>query len=339
MPSTIREQLGGNPIVPPPIPQGWKPDACPDLSFSQVPWSGFKTPWSISIENATVDVSRTASLTSFDTPLDLGVPDTVWQGSVSGMPFHVPGADAKAQLVLDKGRPPVVRYETRRFLFWDFQVPVSVQQPIEAITLPPVLRREGDPNGSYDRHTYLIRPDAGRLVEIIQIEHSSMFGAEWTAGWDGGGPGIAVWDTTRPWDEVGQPVGVCAAGVPQFPHFIRFDEVANGTLDHAAFFALPKYNPGKTGYARGSDGKDPSHSLRAGERIRLSAEATNRICLERGPRSLEATVAIGLRKHGAIVGDTAAVPALVGTQDRRWRDHGWKGLGTKLSDFEVVVSP
>ena len=24
-----------------------------------------------------------------------------------------------------------------------------------------------------------------------------MFGAEWTVGWDGGGPGIAVWDTTK----------------------------------------------------------------------------------------------------------------------------------------------
>ena len=79
----------------------------------------------------------------------------------------------RAQLVLDRGRPPVIRTETRRFLFWTWQVPVSIEHPIEAVTMPPVVRREGDPQGAtagaWDQHAYLWRPDAGRMVEMIQL--------------------------------------------------------------------------------------------------------------------------------------------------------------------------
>ena len=219
-------------------------------------------------------------------------------GQIRPAAAHHPGTDARAQLVLDRGRPPVIRTETRRFLFWTWQVPVSIEHPIEAVTMPPVVRREGDPQGAWDQHAYLWRPDAGRLVEMIQLEHTPMFGAEWTVGWDGGGPGIAVWDTTKAWDAAGQPRGVVAAHIPQMPHFIRFDEVAAGRVNHAAFFALPRYGPGHTGYARSSDGKDSTVPLRAGERLRLTEAALRRVIAARGESSMEATVATGLRTHG-----------------------------------------
>lgn len=337
MPITVREQLGGG-LLPAPVPPGWAPEPCPDLAPSAVPWHDWLTPWRTDISTAAVDEARTAALSrpDLDTPIDLGVPNGVYQGAVRGMPLQVPGTDARAQLVLDRGRPPVIRTETRRFLFWTWQVPVSIEHPIEAVTMPPVVRREGDPQGAWDQHAYLWRPDAGRLVEMIQLEHTPMFGAEWTVGWDGGGPGIAVWDTTKAWDAAGQPRGVVAAHIPQMPHFIRFDEVAAGRVNHAAFFALPRYGPGHTGYARSSDGKDSTVPLRAGERLRLTEAALRRVIAARGESSMEATVATGLRTHGAVLGDTGSTPSFIATQDPRWIRHGWKGLGLRLADFDIV---
>ena len=165
--------------------------------------------------------------------------------------------------------------------------------------MPPVVRREGDPQGAWDQHAYLWRPDAGRLVEMIQLEHRPMFGAEWTVGWDGGGPGIAVWDTTKAWDAAGQPRGVVAAHIPQMPHFIRCDELARGQVRHAAFLALPNYAPGRAGYARSSDGTDAAHPCRAGERLRLRPRSARPV----PRRHPERTVAEGLATYGAVVGD------------------------------------
>jgi len=339
MPVTVREQLGGG-LLPAPVPPGWAPEPCPDLAPSAVPWHDWLTPWRTDITTATVDEVRTAALSrpDLDTPIDLGVPNGVYQGATRGMPLQIPGTDARAQLVLDRGRPPVIRTETRRFLFWTWQVPVSIEHPIEAVTMPPVVRREGDPQGAWDQHAYLWRPDAGRMVEMIQLDHTPMFGAEWTVGWDGGGPGIAVWDTTKAWDAAGQPRGVVAAHIPQMPHFIRFDEVAAGRVNHAAFFALPRYGPGRTGYARASDGKDSTVPLRAGERLRLTDAALRRVVAARGESSMEATVATGLRTHGAVLGDTGSTPSFIATQDPRWKQFGWRGLGLRLSDFEVVTA-
>ena len=341
MPITVREQLGGG-LLPAPVPPGWAPEPCPDLAPSAVPWHDWLTPWRTDITAAAVDEVRTAALSrpDLDTPIDLGVPNGVYQGAVRGMPLQVPGTDARAQLVLDRGRPPVIRTETRRFLFWTWQVPVSIEHPIEAVTMPPVVRREGDPQGAWDQHAYLWRPDAGRLVEMIQLEHTPMFGAEWTVGWDGGGPGIAVWDTTKAWDAAGQPHGVVAAGIPHMPHFIRCDELARGQVRHAAFLALPNYGPGRAGYARSSDGTDAAHPCRAGERLRLRPRVLDRFRVG----TPERTVAEGLATYGAVVGDrtmhgvasTSGPGVIAATQDPRWKQFGWRGLGLRLSDFEVV---
>lgn len=339
MPITERERLGGG-LLPAQVPAGWEPEKCPDLTPGQVPWHDWVVPWRTDITTARVDVERTKALarTDIDTKIDLGVPNGVYEGATAGMPLQIPGPDARAQLVLDRGREPIVRDETRRFLWWTYQVPVAIEHPIEAVTMPPVVRREGDPQGAWDQHAYFLRPDAKRLVELIQLAHFAMAGAEWTVGWTGGGSGLAVWDTSKAWNAAGQPVGICAASVPQAVHFVRYDEILRGVVDHAAFFALPKYNSGFTGYARHSDGTDPGIPLRCGERLRLTQAALDRVIAKHGPKSAEAIVATGLRKHGAILGDTGSTPAFAATQDPRWIRNGWKGLGLRLSDFEVVQS-
>ena len=124
-----------------------------------------------------------------------------------------------------------------------------------------------------------------------------MFGAEWTVGWDGGGPGIAVWDTTKAWDAAGQPRGVVAAGIPHMPHFIRCDELARrGSVNHAAFLALPNY--ARAAPARpASDGTDAAHPCRAGERLRLRPRVLDRFRRAPGAGRREGST------FGAVVGD------------------------------------
>ena len=76
--------------------------------------------------------------------------------------------------------------------------------------------------------------------------------------------------------------------------------------------------------------------LRAGERLRLTEAALRRVIAARGESSMEATVATGLRTHGAVLGDTGSTPSFIATQDPRWIRHGWKGLGLRLADFDIV---
>ena len=155
------------------------------------------------------------------------------------------------------------------------------------------------------------------MVEMIQLDHPPMFGAEWTVGWDGGGPGIAVWDLTKAWDAAGQPRGVVAAHIPQMPHFIRFDEVAAGRSEPRRLLRPARcYGPGRTGYARASDGKDSTVPLRAGNASASPTLHSDGVVAARGESSMEATtVATGLRTHGAVLDDTGSTPSFIATQD------------------------
>ena len=71
---------------PAPVPPGWAPEPCPDLAPSAVPWHDWLTPWRTDITTATVDEVRTAALSrpDLDTPIDLGVPNGVYQGATAG---------------------------------------------------------------------------------------------------------------------------------------------------------------------------------------------------------------------------------------------------------------
>ena len=303
-----------------------------------MPWHDWLTPWRTDITTATVDEVRTAALSrpDLDTPIDLGVPNGVYQGATrdaAADPRHRRPRPARS----GPWSPPVIRTETRRFLFWTWRVPVAIEHPIgrsRCRRRPP----RGDPQGAWDQHAYLWRPDAGRLVEMIQLEHTPMFGAEWTVGWDGGGPGIAVWDTTKAWDAAGQPRGVVAAHIPQMPHFIRFDEVAAGREPRRLLRAAPlrarphRLRPGlgRQGLHRAAPGRGtpPPHRRctptcrRSSRRVVDGSDGRHRAAHPRRcPRRhrLDAQ----LHRHTG----------------PRWKQFGWRGLGLRLSDFEIITQP
>lgn len=326
MPTTVRDGLGG------PIPANWKPAQCVDLD--REPWD--VAPWRTDITAWAVDRARTANLTRADVqvPVDIDPPGSVWEGSVSGIPVQ-DVRNIAATTVWDLARP----------ITWEWFTP---RLPTVPVPLPALVRREGDPMGAWDRHWHGIDMDRGRLYEVIQLDNSpwnrwrTWGQCDWTAGWSGGGAGISVWDLNRPWNAAGQPAGVVAAGVPQVPHLLRADELVRGSVGHALFVVLADYSPERTGYARGSDGSQRDHPCRAGERLRLPRTAVEWF----GPGTAERTVAEGLWRYGCIVGDrsdhsgsaTSKPGRLVCTQDPRITER-WKGLGLRLSDFEIVTQP
>lgn len=317
MPITVRDKVG--------TPQLWAPEPCPDLPAE--PWDD--APWTQRCDTWPVDAERTRSLIDVTVPIDCHPPLKVWEGSVTGMPYQLVGKATTT--VWDLARP----------ITWQWFTPTL---PTVQVPLPDVVRREGDPGAAWDRHAYLIDPGAA-LWEMIQLDRSPVnrwrtFGqTEWTAGYNGGGPGIARWDLRRPWDAAGQPRGVVAAAVPHMPHFVRADEIARGRIDHALFLALANYAPGRTGYARGSDGTAAGHPCRAGERLRLPAERVAWF----EPGTPERTVAEALARYGCIVGDrtdhsgsATSKPGVLATAQDPRISAVWTGLGLRLSDFDIV---
>ena len=332
MAATVRDTLGGVFARP---PATWTPAPCPDLTDE--PWHGVPVPWRTPITDAPVDAARTALLatSTVDTTVDVGATGDMWNGSVAGMPFQLidgTGPLTERVNVIDRSQPSTYR--------WQWTWPFVVAQPVTVpVDMPPVLRREGDPLGAWDCHAYLLDRRRNRLVEMITVDS---FPA-WSAGYDGSGRGVIEWDLGRPFDAPGQPHGVVAAGIPHMPHFIRCDELARREVRHAAFLALPNYAPGRTGYARSSDGTDAAHPCRAGERLRLRARVLDRF----RAGTPERTVAVGLATYGAVVGDrtmhgvasTSGPGVIAATQDPRWKQFGWRGLNLRLSDFEIITQP
>jgi len=331
MASTVRDQFGG---VFAQVPAGWQPEQCPDLT--REPWDGTAVPWRTPITAWSVDSARSIALTHADVnvKVDLGVPGPVWDGAVAGMPF---------QTVANQPTTPV--WDLARPVTWNWFSPTF---PIAHVPLPNVVRREGDPLGAWDRHAYIIDTGRNLLYELIQLDNTATnrfrtwWTTEWCAGWNGSGPGVAVWNMSKAWNGAGQPGGIVAANVPHLPHFVRADELARGRITHALFMALADYAPGVTGYARRSDGTARDHPCRGGERLRLPADAVKWY----EPGTPERIVAQALHEFGVIVGDrndhsgsaTSKPGVIAAAQDPRLTA-AWKGLGIRLSDLQVVTQP
>lgn len=320
----------------------WRVPTMPDVPVE--PWQGVVDSfWRDDITQRPVDHERTRALVDYDVPITTGAGAPPWQGTSYGMPFQLIDANAPTTPVEDAAQG--VRWEWYFNSWRDFgirRVPVIVHAP-----LPHPVRREGDPGAPHnsDLHWYGYDPNAQVLWEAITLR---TLGDRWLAGYMGGGPGLARWDCRRPWNAPGQPAGVVAGGVPQFPMICRWDEIRRGRIEHAIFGVLPNYAPAKTGPARGSDGSLVGHPVRAGERLRLRRAAVERF----SPGTAGRIIAQALYEFGWVQLDKNAVtgtPAKVGvggfplTQDRRWHEGDDKvgPLGKfelHLKDFEVVTS-
>ena len=333
MPLTTKEALGQ-------IPAGWKPDPCPDLA--KEPWDGVDVPWRHDKSYALVDALRTSGLarTDINVPMVVSPPNGVWSGAVTGMPYQVLDPKTKQKTNFkDLGLPPKVVGQGR-FLWWTWDITAPV---VWTVDMPPVIRREGDPNGAWDQHAYVLDLERNKLIELYQVVHPfNQASWDWNVGYNSlGVPSLIEWDMSKPFTAVGQPNGVIAASFPHMPHFIRYDELKRGIINHAMVFALPNYAPEYTGYARHSDGSYKGHPVRAGERLRLPRKKVETYA----PGTPERVIAEALWKFTAVCCDrnngastaNSGFGSIAIAQDPRIMDLGWKGMGDlKLSDFEVI---
>jgi hypothetical protein len=217
----------------------------------------------------------------------------------------------------------------------------------ELLPLPSVVRREGDPHEYGDMKWRAWDPEGRKLYETIGLRHAGWPFNRWEIGYVGTTQAAAVWDTTKPWDDPGQPKGVCAAKVPYLPMIPRWDEAISGVVQHALFCSWPNYAPSRVTPARGSDGLWPDYPLQAGHRLRLRVDRLDALwaTANRAERSL----LLGMHHYGLFVGDkwTTGHPARNSirahlTQDRRWHagdDHSPppRRQLVRLTDFDVIA--
>ncbi len=315
----------------------WPVPTMPDVPTE--PWAGIPGSfWRDDVRYLPIDAARTASLAAYNVPVRASAGAAPYAGTSYGMPYSLVSETLLKTKVWDLARP----------VTWNWFTPTY---PTVSVPLPDTVRLEGDPNGSSDLHYYGFDPVAQVLYEMIVVSKSSLnylktLGqCEWTAGYAGGASGIARWDCKKTWNTPGQPQGVVAAGIPQFPLIVRWDEIKKGRIGHAVFGVLPNYNKAKIGAARGSDGDLLDHPVRAGERLRLKRSVVEKFALGTPAR----IIAQAMYEFGWIQGDRNqwAAGSWTGngnfalSQDRRWSlgEGNIPPLGTfevSLTDFEVV---
>jgi hypothetical protein len=186
--------------------------------------------------------------------------------------------------------------------------------------IPPHVRVEG---GS-DRHVLVAQRGTCKLYELFAARRS---GRGWVAG------SGAVWNlrtgALRPegWTSAD------AAGLPILPGLARYDEVANGGIDHALRFTVSETQAGYIHPAThlASDSNDPNLPP-MGLRLRLKAgydisgfHGQARVILE------------ALKRYGMLVADNGTSWYITGAADRRWNDDDLNQLKTVPgSAFEAV---
>jgi hypothetical protein len=125
-----------------------------------------------------------------------------------------------------------------------------------------------------------------------------------------------------------------AAGLPEFPGLVRYDEVAAGAINHALSFTLQHSREAFIPPA--SHWAPTSIDLRAapmGMRIRLKASFD----ISSYPRDVQ-VILTALKKYGMIMTDNGAPMFLSGAPDSRWNNSDLHLLKqVTASDFEVVL--
>jgi hypothetical protein len=217
----------------------------------------------------------------------------------------------------------VVSKHTRR-------VPVTFDYSSESdharYPLPRGVPIEGGPSSTGDRHVIVVDKDSCRDFELFHA-HPLAGGKRWHAG------SGAIFDlrTNRL-----RPAGwtsADAAGLPILPGLARYDEVAQGSIDHALRFTAPRTRAAYVYPARhfASSSHDPALPP-MGLRVRLKAG----VDISRLPRQAQ-VVAEALKRYGMILADNGSPWYISGAPDRHWNNDALHLLD-RLSgrDFEVV---
>lgn len=262
-------------------------------------------PWNQRVDRlpVAIDSARLIASIGLNAPVhaDFG---TVWDGAPNGIPFVV------------------VSNRTRR-------VPVHFQYADESnrgpYPIPPRASIEGGPKSSGDRHVIVIDRATCKDYELFAA-YPHHGGAYWTAG------SGAIFNLRSNHLRPAGWTSADAAGLPILPGLARYDEVADGSIDHALRFTAPCTAPRYVYPARHFASTCSGFLPPMGLRVRLKA-SVNISGLPYQAR----VVAEALKRYGMILADNGSPWYISGAPNPRWNNDALHQLDQLTGrDFEVV---
>jgi hypothetical protein len=265
-------------------------------------------PWRQDVTSAAID-PNSASIISYiggTTPLhpDFGSGDI--GKSTIGIPYQVVS-----------GQPTVAITYTQSASESD---PGPMPIPSDALI-------EGYPKsgGAGDKHVLVLSRDNCFLYELYDSKLQS--DGSWKAG------SGAVWDLNNDNQRPYTWTSADAAGLPVFPGLARYDEVANGVINHALRFTLPAsiaaiVPPAKHWAANSTD----TYAAPMGMRLRLHSS------FDISSYSTQAQIVLAaLKKYGMIMADNGSALYISGAPNDGWNNTDLHTLdGVTASDFDVL---
>ncbi len=177
-----------------------------------------------------------------------------------------------------------------------------------------------------DRHMLIVDKTACRLYELWEAKHTA---AGWTAG------SGATWDLRSNNLRRDGWTSADAAGLPILPGLVRYQEDANGVINHALRFTVSATCDGHIYPARHSAGSGSCDDLPPmGLRVRLKASFdVSQLAPQARP------IAIAMQRYGMIVADNGSPWYVSGVSNASFNDDALRTLGLiHGSDFEVVAT-
>jgi hypothetical protein len=227
-----------------------------------------------------------------------------WDGGPIGIPFTiVPGDQKKVAVSFD----------------------YADESDAGPYPIPKDVKIEGGPNSTGDRHALIVDKDHCKLYELYALYPKS--NGTWHAG------SGAIWSLTS---NTLRPAGwtsADAAGLPILPGLARYNEVANGVIDHALRFTAPKTRAAYIYPARHYASDSSSTSLPPmGLRVRLKASFD----ISGFPKQAR-VILRALKTYGMMLADNGSAWYVSGAPNPNWSNDALHTLGqVKGSDLEVV---
>ncbi len=229
----------------------------------------------------------------------------LWAGGPIGIPYMVvPGSQPKFNVV---------------FQYDD-------ESDVGPYPIPPDPLIEGGPASNGDRHILLLDEDNCRLYELFHARQDVDDGT-WTAG------SGAIFDLSSNALRPDTWTSADAAGLPNLPGLVRYEEVAAGEITHALRFTAPQTRSSYVWPAR-HEASDLTGSQYPplGQRFRLKAS------FDITPFSPEVQVILrALKKYGMILADNGSAWYLSGVPSEMWDNddlHDFHNIAG--SNFEAV---
>jgi hypothetical protein len=264
--------------------------------------------WNQDISGAAVD-PNSAAIINFIGTSDPVHPDFgagLYAGSSIGIPYVVVGS-------------------TQGLVNINFTAYGSESDP-GPMPVPPNAPIEGYPApGSGDRHVLVLDNSNCWLYELYSSYPNS--DGTWNAA------SAAVWDLLNDEQRPLTWTSADAAGLPIFPGLVRYDEVAQGKIEHALRFTARKTRRAYVAPATHFASKDNDASLAPmGVRVRLKAS----VDVSAFPARVR-PILVALKRYGMFLADNGGPFFLSGAPDSRWNDGELEQLKRlRGRDFEVV---